>query len=218
MFTAHTLAHAVPGVDVGRWLEPVNTACERFDINTPVRVAAFIGQCAYESAMFTRLVENMNYSAQRMADVWPSRFSTGDKSGRHRVPNALARSLANRPEALANQVYAGRMGNGNIASGDGWRFIGRGLIQLTGRSNYTAAGLALDLPLTDRPELLETPEPAALASAWWWAENRVNHWADTRNWLAVSRAVNLGNPQSSVKPIHHATRVVNIERVLTALA
>ncbi|MEX3929757.1 glycoside hydrolase family 19 protein [Paraburkholderia sp. BR10936] len=218
MFTAASLAHAVPGVNTARWLAPVNAACERFEITTPERAAAFVGQCAHESANFKRLVENMNYSPSRMADVWPSRFSTGQRVAGHHKANALAKSLGGRPEAIANTVYANRLGNGPPESGDGWRFIGRGLIHLTGRDNYTRAARALGLPIVERPELVEQPEAAALTSAWWWYENRVNLYADQRDWLAVSRAVNLGNPFSNATPHGHAHRVAATERVLMALA
>jgi putative chitinase len=209
--TAARLERAVPRVDVECWLAPVRDACIRFEIDTTNRLAAFLAQCGHESANFTRLVENLNYSAQGLANTW-DRFSTSGRRGG--APNALARRLERQPQAIANHVYADRLGNGNEASGDGWRFRGRGLIQLTGRANYRAASQALTIDLEAAPEQLEEPYLAALASAWWWHENRVNPIADARDWLGVSRAVNLGHARSTSMPVGHDDRQ---RRTLVAL-
>lgn len=198
MLTAAQLSAAVPRADVALWLGPVNDAMSEFDIDTPQRIAAFLAQCGHESADFTRLVENLNYSAQGLADTWPSRYSSTGRSGGQ--PNALANRLARNPEAIANNVYANRLGNGDEASGDGWRYRGRALIQITGLDNVRAASKALNVDYVSNPDWLELPVNAARGSAWWWHTNRVNAVADAGDWLGVSRAVNLGNPRSTATP------------------
>lgn len=141
--------------DPDGWVDPLNQAMARFRIDTPARVAAFLAQIAQESGQLNKLVENLNYSAKRLMEVWPNRFPDMDKANRY----------ANNPEKLANYVYASRLGNGNEASGDGWAYRGRGLIQITGRGNYRSVASALGLPLEAQPELLEQALPAALSAA-----------------------------------------------------
>lgn len=158
----------VPDADV--WTMALNAAMARYAITTPARVAAFLAQVAHESAECRRLVENLNYSAPRLTAVWPKRFPT----------LAAAKAYAHAPEKLANVVYANRLGNGDVASGDGWRFRGRGLMQITGRTNYREAGAALGIDLEARPEALEQPGPAALAAAHFWAARGCNALADNR--------------------------------------
>src|SRR5438874_10983319 len=153
------------------WAAALNAAMERFEINTPPRAAAFLAQIAHESGELQRLVENLNYTAARLCAVWPNRFATIE----------AARPYEKNPERLANYVYAKRLGNGDGASGDGWRFRGRGLIQLTGRGNYRSCGLAVMLPLEAEPQRLETPEAAALAAAQFWQSRGLNHLADDQN-------------------------------------
>jgi putative chitinase len=153
------------------WIKALNEAMERFEINTPYRGAAFLAQIAHESGELGRLVENLNYSAKRLMQVWPSRFST----------LAKAQHYEHNPEKLANYVYADRLGNGDEASGDGWKFRGRGLIQVTGRGNYQTAAKALGLALGQQPELLEQPGPAALSAAQFWQSHGLNEFADDRN-------------------------------------
>lgn len=151
------------------WAAALQPAMDRFQINTPSRVARFLAQTGYESGQFNLLNENMTYStAARLMAVWPKRFPT----------TASATPFVNNPQALANAVYANRMGNGNVASGDGWRFHGRGLIQLTGRSNYMACGKALGLDLVTNPDLLLAPPQAALSAAWFWESRGLNALAD----------------------------------------
>lgn len=157
--------------NTARWALALNAAMDRFDITTPARVAAFLAQTAHESAEFRTLVENLSYSAAGLCKNWPNRFATPD----------VAKPYERNPELLANYVYAKRLGNGDAASGDGWRFRGRGLIQLTGRGNYRSCGLALTLPLETEPERLETPEAAALAAAQFWQSRGLNHLADDQN-------------------------------------
>src|ERR1039457_2987630 len=153
------------------WAAALNAAMQQFDITTADRMSAFLAQLAQESGQMTRLAENLNYSAQRLMQVWPARFPTLDK----------AQQYEHNPEKLANYVYAKRLGNGDETSGDGWRYRGRGLIQLTGRGNYQAAAQGIGQPLEDQPELLEQPEAAALSAAWFWKSHGLNELADDQN-------------------------------------
>lgn len=159
----------------------------RFSLTTPTRQSAFLAQTAHESAGFTRLTENLNYSATGLATTWPGRFRGADGQ-----PNALARALHRRPEAIANVVYANRMGNGPEAYGDGWRYRGRGLLQITGRAQYQRCGAALGLPLVEQPDLLAQPEPAVLSAAWFWQVNGLNELADAGDFETITRRINGG--------------------------
>ena len=149
-----------------------------------VSVAAlpmFLAQLAHESALFERLVENMNYtSSQQIMRTWPKRFKT----------KTAAMAFVRHPERLANFVYANRLGNGDAASGDGWKYRGRGLIQITGKDNYRDAGEALGLPLLEEPELLEEPVHAADAVGWFWKSHGLNRFASNIN--DCTRAINGG--------------------------
>jgi len=157
--------------DIPTWTRVLNDAMDRFDVRTLHRVAVFLAQIAHESDEFRRVVENLNYTAKRLMQVWPKRFTS----------LAKARRYERQPKKLANYVYANRLGNGDDASGDGWRFRGRGLLQITGRGNYGATALALALPLEDHPELLEQPDVAALSAAQFWKSRGLNELADDRN-------------------------------------
>jgi putative chitinase len=189
------------------WLSPLQAACAQFNINTPMRVAAFLATIGVESGHLSTLVENLNYSADGLANTWPSRYSTGQKTvaiataAPRWIPNAEANGLARDPEAIANNCYAGRNGNGDEASGDGWKYRGRGPIQQTGRANYAACASGTGLDLVNHPELLEQPADGALAAAWFWSSNGLNTIADTGNFLAASRKVNLGNANSQATPL-----------------
>lgn len=185
MITSEQLERFLPGS--GMWTPHLNAAFARFGISTRDRVAAFLAQTAHESAGFKRLAENLNYSAEGLAATWPSRYRGAD--GR---PNELALRLARKPEAIANNAYANRNGNGPEASGDGWRYRGRGLIQLTGRSNYRACGVALGLPFEAEPDLVAEPHHAAMASGWFWHTRGLNALADAAAFAAITRLVNGG--------------------------
>lgn len=172
----------------GVFVPALNRAMARFRIDSRVRQAAFLAQAGHESGQLRRLVENLNYSAQALAATWRRyRAASGQ-------PTAQAQSLARRPEAIANNAYAGRNGNGPEASGDGWRYRGRGLLQITGRANYRAAGEALNLPLEQQPDLLEQPEYAAMASAWWWAAHGLSDLADAGRFQDIGSIINTGKP------------------------
>ncbi len=154
---------------------------EKYSINTPLRVGHFLAQTVHESAGFTRFVENLNYSASGLKNTWPDRFGLAN-------PNRYA----HRPELIANHVYANRMGNGDEASGDGWKFRGRGMIQLTGHDNYDAFSKHSGLDAVNNPDLLSTVEGAAESAAWFWLERHINKPADEDDVVTVTKLINGG--------------------------
>jgi len=178
---------ALPRAD--QWTASLNAAMDRFEINTPARAAAFLAQVAHESTEFRDLVENLNYSVKAMMAAWPKRFPTPES----------ALPYERKPELLANYVYSKRLGNGDIASGDGWTYRGRGLLQVTGRGNYRSCGAVLALPLEAQPDLLTSPDAAALAAAQFWQSRGLNHLADDENddnddsdFIAITKVINGG--------------------------
>lgn len=189
-----------------RWEKPLNEAMQRFEINTPRRIAHFLAQIGHESLSLQRLHENLSYSRRRIGEVFGRRISETEQP-----------AYARKPEKLANRVYAGRNGNGAETSGDGFRYRGRGPLAITGRANYRRIGDLLGLPLEEQPELLETPEAGALAAAAWWHDARVNTLADRGDDLAVSRRINLGSATSKATPEGMADRAARTSRALLAL-
>lgn len=180
------------------WLDPLTAAFARFEINTPERQAAFIGQCAHESANFKTLQENLNYSAKGLNATWPSRFSS----------EAEAQPYHRQPEKIANKVYSGRMGN--LDEGDGWKYRGRGLIQLTGKDNYRLASDALAVDFIADPDLVLTKEYAALTAAWYWNKRGLNKEADAKDFTGMTKKINGG-------VIGLADRVAHINTALGVL-
>ncbi len=172
MLTADTLKKAFPLCpDPASWAKALAPALARYEINTRDRICSFLAQVGHESGQFRTLVESLNYTtAARLMKVWPKRFPTLDAAAPY-VKNA---------QGLANFVYARRLGNGDAASGDGFRYRGRGLIQLTGRSNYEAAGKAIGVDLVKNPDALVQPPYAALSAAWFWQSHGLNALADDR--------------------------------------
>jgi putative chitinase len=167
--------------DIDKVYPALTAAMEEFDIDTPQRIAMFLAQCAHESAYFSVKRENLNYSADGLKKIFPKYFANRD-----------AQEYNRQPEKIANVVYSGRMGNGDEASGDGWRFCGRGFIQLTGRSNYTACGAAIGVDLTENPTYLESPEGAARSAAWFWSKNGLNKFADEGDIKGATKRINGG--------------------------
>jgi len=165
-----------------RWVEALNETCEEFAIDSPFRIAGFLSNVAHESAGFKFVKENLNYSAASLMRVWPSRF-----------PNLeVAQRYAMQPEKIANRAYADRMGNGDEASGDGAKFLGRGLIQLTGKNNYVAYSLACNNEALQHPEIVEQPKYAAESAGWFWSVNRLNQLADAQDITGMCRRINGG--------------------------
>ncbi|MGH8418052.1 MAG: glycoside hydrolase family 19 protein [Pseudomonas sp.] len=183
----------------GVFVPVLNTAMGKYQIVTPARIAAFIAQVGHESAQLTVLVENLNYSADALRKTWPSRFS-----------ESLAAECARKPDQIANIAYASRMGNAAPASGDGWKYRGRGLIQITGKDNYRICGDALGLDLIASPELLEQPQHAAMSAAWFWSANGLNSLADTGDLQGITRKINGGL-------IGYADRAAIYDRALKVL-
>ena len=167
------------GRQAGVFVPVLNAAMNKYAIVTTKRIAAFIAQVGHESGQLTRLVENLNYSAEGLMKTWPSRFD---------LPRATA--AARNPEQIANIAYAGRMGN--TEPGDGWKYRGRGLIQVTGKSNYGSCGEALGLDLVNSPERLEQPQYAALSAAWFWSANGLNTLADAGDLKGTTQRINGG--------------------------
>jgi len=169
------------GIDE-KWLEPLNEVFAKYDINTPQRQATFIGQCAHESNDFKTLEENLNYKPEALMRVWPSRFPD--------LPTAM--KYAHNQEAIANKVYGGRMGNGVEETGDGWKYHGRGLIQLTGKENYERCGEALGVDLISQPNLLAQPHYAAMSAGWFWGKKGLNALADAQDYDTMTKRINGG--------------------------
>ena len=174
----------------GLFVPALNRAMLRWKIDSRLRQAAFIAQVGHESGQLRSLVENLNYRADRIREIGLA--SSPASRWCSLVPRAA--ELAGNPERLANAVYGGRMGNGPEATGEGWRFRGRGLIQLTGRENYRAAAEALGLPLLDEPDLLEQAEHAAQSAAWWWKSRGLNELADAGKIQDIGSIINAGQP------------------------
>jgi len=189
-----------------QWVQPLQAACDQYEINTPLRVAAFLATCGVECARLTALVENMNYSAPGLESTFGKYFAAGE-----------IQEFANKPQQIANRVYANRNGNGDEASGDGWAFRGRGVIGITGRTNYTLCEMGINLDLTNHPELLEQDANAAMAGAWYWDNRNLNALADAGNFLGVSRAVNLGSANSAGTPGSYSERLALYAAAKTAL-
>lgn len=184
MITAAILSAVMPqagAANIALYIDPLADACAEFDIGTPLRLASFLAQVAHESGQLSRVSENLNYSVAGLVATFPKYFTA-----------ATAPAYARQPEKIANKVYAGRMGNGDEASGDGWRFRGRGLIQVTGRTNYGACAAALGLDLLTEPALLAAPVPACRSAAWFWKERGLNGLAEARDFVTITRRINGG--------------------------
>ena len=182
ILTQDQLAQMIPGNPyIAEWYEALAQLLPDYDISTPQRVAAFIAQCAHESGNFRAIKENLNYQAATLSKVWPSKF-----------PPDVAGQYAHNQEKIANRAYAGRMGNGPEESGDGWKFCGRGLIQLTGRNNYQAFADSIETPIDDIPAYLATFEGAVQSACWFWENNNLNQYADSGDILTMTKKINGG--------------------------
>lgn len=180
--TAQQLAQAT-GATLMRasfWLPHLTAAMAKYGIDTPTRVAHFLAQVSVESGRLARTEEELSYSAERLKAVWPSRFKTLQE----------ARQYERNPQALAERVYGGRMGNASL--GDGWKYRGRGLKQLTGKANYVAYMLAADVDCLSNPDLLLQPQYAADSAAWFWSSNGCSALADRCDVAGLTRRINGG--------------------------
>lgn len=180
--TKEQLSQMIPGNPyVGDWYLAMEKLFPEYEINTPRRIAAFVAQCAHESMNFKALKENLNYTAASLSRVWPRLF-----------PPEVASQYAHNQEKIANRAYGNRMGNGPEESGDGWRYCGRGLIQLTGKSNYTSFAESVEMKVEDVPEYLGTFEGALQSACWFWESNNLNQWADAGDILTLTKRINGG--------------------------
>jgi len=188
---------------VQQWHNALSQLLPDYEINTKQRIAAFIAQCAHESANFTALKENLNYRAATLRKIFPKYFPTDELAQQYA-------SMPNKQEAIANKVYGNRMGNGPESSGDGYRFCGRGLIQLTGRENYSWFAASLGISVEEASEYLETFEGAAQSACWFWETNKLNQWADAGDILMLTKRIN-GGPiglEDRIKHYNHALHVL----------
>jgi len=163
------------------WEKPLNDTAIKYDLLTSRRLACFLAQIGHESNKLKATEENLNYSAEQLVRVWPNRFT-----------KAAAAAFAREPEKIANYVYADRLGNGTVESGDGWRYRGRGLIQLTGKRWYAKAKIAFGVDFLENPDALQTPQWAAMSAGWFWSINKLNHYADAEDIEGLTKAINGG--------------------------
>lgn len=204
MITVSQLKQLLPkNPYVEHWHHALEQLFPDYDINTPRRMAAFVAQCAHESGGFMVLKENLNYKAASLRKIFPKYFPT----------DQIAQEYASKPnkqEAIANRIYANRMGNGDEASGDGFRYCGRGLIQLTGKSNYQSFADSLEMRVEDVPEYLATFEGAAQSACWFWESNNLNQWADKGDILTLTKRINGGviGLEDRIKHYEHALHVI----------
>lgn len=204
MITEAQLKQLLPrNPHVPYWHHALEQLLPDYDINTPRRIAAFVAQCSHESGGFTALKENLNYKPATLRKIWPKYFPT----------DAIANDYASRLQKqmhIANRAYANRMGNGDESSGDGWRFCGRGLIQLTGRSNYQAFADSLEMNIDDVPEYLQTFEGAAQSACWFWETNNLNRFADAGDIKGMTKVINGGylGLEDRIKHYNHALSVL----------
>lgn len=184
--TSEQLKQIMPHADdnnIIRYLDGINQAFTSFEINTPLRAAHFLAQIGHESGALRYVSENLNYSAKALSAIFSKYFPTDEE----------AQQYARQPENIANRVYANRMGNGNEASGEGWLYRGRGLIQLTGKENYQRFSEAIDQDLVREPALIASdPELAVAVAAWYWDSRNLNEYADQDDIKQITRRVNGG--------------------------
>jgi putative chitinase len=165
------------------YVEPLNAVAEYYEMTAnPARLAGFLAQIAHESGGFTAVKENLNYSAKGLMNTFKKYFPTED----------LAKQYERKPEKIANRVYANRMSNGDEASGDGYRFCGRGLIQLTGRANYTKFAEDLGISIEETIKYLETPNGAVSSAGWFWDNNNLNKYCDSGDFVTLTKRINGG--------------------------
>lgn len=182
LITEAKLKACMPNIkDAAVWADLMNKHLPLYGVNTPARIAMFLAICGHETGDFTVFTENLNYGAKGLRDTWPTRFNI-----------ATAAIYARKPEKIANKVYANRMGNGNEASGDGWKYRGKGLIQITGKENYTSFARAIAMPLDKVLTYIETKEGALKSALWFWSDHSLNPLSDHQNVLSVTKIVNGG--------------------------
>ena len=185
---------------IDQWHKALSQLLPDYEINTPKRIAAFIAQCAHESGGFIFLSENLNYKAESLVKVFPKYFKD----------ISMAKAYEKQPEKIANKIYADRMGNGNELSGDGYKYRGRGLIQLTGKTNYTWFAASLSISPEEAAEYMGTFEGAAQSACWFWETNKLNEWADKGDIEKMTKIINGGTIglEDRKKHYEHALHVL----------
>ena len=202
MITVEQFAHMFPrNKDPQGWTNALVEVLPTYKIDTPERIASFLAQCGHESAGFTVLQENLNYSAEGLNKIFHKYFPTLES----------AQPYARKPEMIANRVYGGRMGNGDEASGEGYKFRGRGPIQLTGKDNYAACSdfLFQDDTLLQNPDMLLDPEYALHSACWFWWKNGLNNYADSADLVTMTKRINGGTIglEDRIKHYNHAMEI-----------
>jgi putative chitinase len=193
-FTQDQLAQILGGNQyTEHWYEALCKVLPDYDITSVARVAAFMGQTMVESAGYTALIENLNYKPESLMKLWHTHFPTEE----------IAMQYGHHPEQIANRAYAGRMGNGDEASGDGWNYCGRGLIQITGKDNYNLFAQSIDTPLEQIPEFLGTFEGAVQSACWFWENNNLNALADAGDILTMTKKINGGTIGLEERTAHY---------------
>jgi putative chitinase len=206
ILTKEQLAQMLQGNPyIEQWHHALEQLLPDYDINTPQRIAAFVAQCAHESGGFRILKENLNYKAASLRKIFPKYFPDDQIAQRYA-------SQPNKQEVIANRVYGGRMGNGPEESGDGFRYCGRGLIQLTGKNNYEAFAMSIETPVEEIPDYLATFEGAAQSACWFWETNNLNKWADTGDIKELTRRINGGfiGLEDRIKHYNHALHIMGV--------
>jgi putative chitinase len=189
---------------VDHWYEVLAKLLPDYEIDTPQRIAAFIAQCSHESGGFTTIKENLNYRPESLVKLFSKYFD---------LPTAQRYcALPNKQEAIANRIYANRMGNGDESSGDGYKYCGRGLIQLTGKDNYFWFSSSLGITPEDASEYMATFEGAAQSACWFWENNKLNQWADAGDILTLTKRINGGTIglEDRVNHYEHALHVLGV--------
>jgi len=201
--TLNQLKQMVPGIPYAEhWHEALEQLLPDYEINTPQRIAAFIAQCAHESGGFRFVKENLNYKAASLRKIF----------GKYFPDDSIASAYANRPEMIANRVYGGRMGNGPEASGEGYKYCGRGLLQLTGKENYSWFAASLEIGPEEAAEYLETFEGAAQSACWFWETNNLNAEADAGDIKKMTKKINGGyiGLEDRIKHYEHALHIMGV--------
>jgi putative chitinase len=194
-------AEKLHALDIGsEWSEPLTTTCVTYGINDVNKQAAFIGQLSHECNHFKTLEENLNYRAETLQKLFGHKFKPEEFD-----------LYAHNPQKIANRIYSGRMGNRGEESGDGWRFHGRGCIQLTGHDNYWHFGQSIKQDMVSHPELVATPMYAALSAGWFWQTHGCNDLAESKNWEGLTRRINGGlfGLEERVKLINQAVAILS---------
>jgi putative chitinase len=183
-----------------QWYDALCQILPDYEIDTPQRLAAFLAQTAHESGGYRAIKENLNYRAVTLRKVFPKYFPTDESAAQY----------AGKPEMIANKVYGNRMGNGDESSGDGYRYCGRGLIQLTGKDNYTRYAQSLEISVEEASEHLTTFEGCVQSAAWFWENNNLNQWADKGDILTLTKRINGGTIglEDRIKHYNHAVHVL----------